>query len=599
MAADPVLYWNKVGLDLNRISATLPAEEGGGRQGGPTMGSRALGILHLAIHDAYFSIVPPAGFTTYLDPAPAAGMKASETQLPTRKPAANNAVEALSGAAFAALTELYVESVDDAYSACLQDALANAPGPINPNGDSFHYGRDVAAQIVNFLAVMDGEVGALSGNPKTGQRYDYKKERGKFRPEPTHAVRMPLPTAADPHGPFYGETSRLFAVQSANHRLARPPQVDHTAPFTGDDASYVDAMSEVRCLGGAPTLKTTTRSPDQTTAAYFWAYDGARLIGTPPRLYNQIVRSIAWKQKNGTGATAEFARLFALVNAAMGDAGVFAWKEKYEFNFWRPLSGVREHGEGTGVNSSQGSGSVGDFGDPFWLALGAPETNSDRRSLKPPFPAYPSGHATFGAAALQIVRLFYRQRDGLTFDSDAPDKIEFDFVSDELNGLSRDLYQPLDHAKPIEQQDGNVRTRVVRRFPSCWHAIFENGASRLYLGVHFVFDAFAAADVHANPTAGPCEKGFKDPAQIRYVTKAPGLDGTLLPIGGVPLGLGIADEIFASNLKRPPASIQRGRSATIPPPPAPAAAATAAGAPAAAPQVGPAVQRGNTSAVRR
>ena len=50
--------------------------------------------------------------------------------------------------------------------------------------------------------------------------------------------------------------------------------------------------------------------------------------------------------------------------------------------------------------------------------LGAPASNShvaatdekparSDRNFTPPFPAYPSGHATFGAAALHVVRLFY------------------------------------------------------------------------------------------------------------------------------------------------------------------------------------------------
>jgi hypothetical protein len=37
--------------------------------------------------------------------------------------------------------------------------------------------------------------------------------------------------------------------------------------------------------------------------------------------------------------------------------------------------------------------------------------------------------------------------------------------------------------------------------------------------VHFVFDAFAAADVHANPSATPCQKRFKDPTQIKYLLR--------------------------------------------------------------------------------
>jgi vanadium chloroperoxidase len=67
----------------------------------------------------------------------------------------------------------------------------------------------------------------------------------------------------------------------------------------------------------------------------------------------------------------------------------------------------------------------------------------------PPFPAYPSGHATFGGACFQIARLFYKERDNRSWSSDESDDIEFKFVSDELNGVSRDLNQSYDRTQSI------------------------------------------------------------------------------------------------------------------------------------------------------
>lgn len=64
------------------------------------------------------------------------------------------------------------------------------------------------------------------------------------------------------------------------------------------------------------------RTVDETIIGLYWAYDGAFNIGTPPRLYNQIVRQVAMAQGN---TVAEKARLFALVNAAMGDAAILCW----------------------------------------------------------------------------------------------------------------------------------------------------------------------------------------------------------------------------------------------------------------------------------
>ena len=46
--------------------------------------------------------------------------------------------------------------------------------------------------------------------------------------------------------------------------------------------------------------------------------------------------------------------------------------------------------------------------DPGWLPLGAQSMNNvARKNFSPNFPAYPSGHATFGAAAFQPLRCFY------------------------------------------------------------------------------------------------------------------------------------------------------------------------------------------------
>jgi hypothetical protein len=55
------------------------------------------------------------------------------------------------------------------------------------------------------------------------------------------------------------------------------------------------------------------------------------------------------------------------------------------------------------------------------------------------------------------------------------DRIAFSFVSDELNGVTRD-------------NQGHVRPRVTRRFSSLSQAEDENGQGRIYLGIHWAFD---------------------------------------------------------------------------------------------------------------
>ena len=89
---------------------------------------------------------------------------------------------------------------------------------------------------------------------------------------------------------------------------------------------------------------------------------------------------------------------------------------------------------------------------------------SRRICFTPPFPAYPSGHATFGAALFQTLRRFF-----------GTDRIPFTFVSDEFNGVTKD-------------NQGYIRPLIPRSFTRLSEAEEENGHSRIYLGIHWSFD---------------------------------------------------------------------------------------------------------------
>ena len=97
-----------------------------------------------------------------------------------------------------------------------------------------------------------------------------------------------------------------------------------------------------------------------------------------------------------------------------------------------------------------------------------------------------------------------------------------DFVSDELNAISTD-------------NKGVVRPRHLRNFndDGLWQMIEEIGRSRVYLGVHWVFDAFAV-------------NGENIPDLART-------DANGKFFGGVPLGLQIAEDIFQAGGGRAPA----------------------------------------------
>jgi vanadium chloroperoxidase len=272
----------------------------------------------------------------------------------------------------------------------------------------------------------------------------------------------------------------------------------------------VRALRQVRAKGILPQLTGTlpanllpARTPTETDIGLWWGYEAAHGIGTPTRLYNQIIRKVAIAQGN---TVAQNARLFALVNASVADATILAWQDKYIYDFWRPVLGIREHDDSTGP-TGVGAEVLDADADPGWLPLGAQATNEvGRKNFTPSFPAYPSGHATEGGAAFQIVRKFYGQ--GAPGPDNLADNLEFG--SDELNGISFD-------------NTGTVRTREVRTFPGgLWQMMVEQGFSRVFLGVHWSFDAFAID-----------EAGEVDLTQN---------------IGGVRLGIDIANDIAANGL---------------------------------------------------
>ncbi len=466
---DSILFWNAVALEANRVSHSDPGKR---EQTGPTLSSRALAIVHLAMYDAYAGVVNNATtFPRYL-PAP-----------PPPPPGASHR-NAVAGAAYTTLVALYKTQKDffDAQLSCFNTA--------HP---SYNFGVTVGNKILELRA---------NDMDERDCGYLVSLKRGRHRVDPDNP-------GQGYYSPYYGAQLKGFAI-TERHGLQPPPSTN------GTDPKYLQALEQVRAKGIRPDLTGTLpndlfddrRSALETLIGIYWAYEGTNRIGTPPRLYNQIIRLLAEEQDNTEGQNA---RLFAFVNAAMGDAGILAWEQKYCHDFWRPVVGIREHDETLGPLAPYPGVNVSfNDGDPNWLPLAGPSTNMpDVKNMTPAFPAYPSGHATFGAAAFHIARMFY----GIAPADKAGDALlTGGIVSDELNGINSDNF-------------GTVRPRHVRSFPGgLWNMIIENAESRIFLGVHWIFDAFDFIEDD---------------------------EGNLVPdlnnenIGGVGLGLRIARDIFA------------------------------------------------------
>jgi len=57
-----------------------------------------------------------------------------------------------------------------------------------------------------------------------------------------------------------------------------------------------------------------------------------------------------------------------------------------------------------------------------------------------------------------------------------PDATPFTFISDEWNGMNKDV-------------NGNIRPLIPEHFPSFTEAEKENAQSRIFMGIHWQFDA--------------------------------------------------------------------------------------------------------------
>lgn len=366
--ADVVTDWNTVALNAIRLNRTPPP-----------VASRALAILHASIYDAVNGIG-----------------RSHEPYFVKGKPPASASLEAAtSAAAHKVLVTLFpgnAETFEDLHEATLA-RIRN--GPHKRRG--LEWGESVADQILLWRA-SDNADAALT--PPSGNGL------GAWQPTP--------PLFAPYLLPQWGLVTPFAMPTNESFRPQGPPAIASEA--------YADDYNEVKALGAAVG---SVRTPEQDLIALFWA-DGAG-TATPPGHWNVIAQSIA----AGRGNTMpENARLFALLNIAMADAAICAWDAKYAYNFWRPVTAIR-NGDGDGNPSTTG--------DPNWSSF----------IPTPPFPDYISGHSTFSGAAVGVLALFFRTTSiGFTAESDA------------LPG-------------------------VLRRFNSVWAAAREAALSRLYGGIHY------------------------------------------------------------------------------------------------------------------
>jgi hypothetical protein len=181
------------------------------------------------------------------------------------------------------------------------------------------------------------------------------------RPHTTAGAYVPTATPAVTQWP---QRKPWSMVSPSQFRPGSPPALNSDA--------WARDYNEVKSLGGKTSSKRTT---EQTDIARFWEY-------SLPSIYFGVVHSVA--QTPGRDSI-QNARMFAAVAQAMDDALISVFDAKYHYNFWRPVTAIR-NGDIDGNEATQR--------EAGWTAF----------SDVPMHPEYPSGHAILAGAVGAVLK---------------------------------------------------------------------------------------------------------------------------------------------------------------------------------------------------
>lgn len=249
-----------------------------------------------------------------------------------RRASADAAVAAANRAMLLRLLPAQEAAIQNAYQA----AIAALPdGPAKTEG--IEAGEKAAAAVLASRA-DDG-----AGTPE------------RYRPHASAGAYVPTAMPAVPQWP---SRKPWLLARADQFRPAPPPALT--------SATWARDYNEVRAIG---SRNSTVRTAEQTEIARFWEF-------SLPSIYMNAVRGVATAPGRDL---ARNARLYAAIAQAMDDSLIAVIDAKYHYNFWRPLTAVR-NGDQDGNDATER--------DAGWVSL----------VDAPMHPEYPSAHGTLAGA---------------------------------------------------------------------------------------------------------------------------------------------------------------------------------------------------------
>jgi hypothetical protein len=205
-----------------------------------------------------------------------------------------------------------------------------------PDGPARQQGIAVGEQAAAAVLASCADDGAVAPNT--------------YRPHTTPGVYVPTAFPAVPH---WGKRKPWV--------LSRPDQFRPAPPPSLTSETWKRDLAEIKAIGGKQSSR---RTAEQTAIARFWE-------ATAPNVYWPVARSVSGMPGRDV---ADNARLLAVAAMAMDDALTAVFDAKYTYNFWRPVTAIRN--------------TEGEAGDPGWL----PFVDT------PMHPEYPCAHCIVSGA---------------------------------------------------------------------------------------------------------------------------------------------------------------------------------------------------------
>ncbi len=393
--ADIVLKWGLLFLDLDQYAPGYR----------PPVAARALAYISLAGYeaivpgmDSYQSIA--GNFAGLIIPKP----EASQTyHWPT---VLNSAYWTMLKSFFPHLPDVHKNKIDELGSKNAQGLKSQVEASTFER--SQQYGKQVAEAVFNYSKTdTNGHEAYLNAHPSS---YAPPTGPGKWQPTTPDFTKALLP--------YWGRT-RTFVI-GPDDKIARPP-LDYSSVVT---SQFFAQALEVCSI------------PDNYENRWigeFWSDDIFGQTFEPAARWLAIANQVIVLEKAGLEKAVY---TYAKLSIALSDGAVACWNSKYLYNVERPVSFINR-----AINGK-------------WKTL-LDNTVQKVKSVTPPFPAYPSGHSTFGAAAAEVLSSIYGYDYAMT-DKCHEFRLEF-------NG------------KP-------------RSFNNFYEMAQENAISRILLGVHYRMD---------------------------------------------------------------------------------------------------------------